>query len=62
MLIAAALVLGIAVRVAFILRAAGSGVDDYYWQQVAEGFRKSRRLPLVLPDKYLMELDTHWFR
>ena len=61
MLIAAALVLGIAIRVAFILRAAGSGVDDYYWQQVAEGFRKSRRLPLVLPDKYLMDDERQFY-
>ena len=54
-MISTAIFIGVAIRIAFILRAAGSGVDDYYWQQVAKGFRQSRKLPLVLPGKYLME-------
>ena len=60
-MIITAICIGIAVRIAFIIRATGSGVDDYYWQQVAKGFRQSRRLPVKLPGKYLMEDDRQFY-
>ena len=60
-MIITAIFIGVAIRIAFILRAAGSGVDDYYWQQVAKGFRQSRQLPLVLPGKYLMEDERQFY-
>ena len=60
-MIITAICIGIAIRIAFILRATGSGVDDYYWQLVAKGFRQSRHLPLVLPGKYLMEDERQFY-
>ena len=60
-MIITAICIGIAIRIAFIFRATGSGVDDYYWQQVAKGFRQSRHLPLVLPGKYLMEDERQFY-
>ena len=60
-MIITAIFIGVAIRIAFITRAAGSGVDDYYWQQVAKGFRQSRQLPLVLPGKYLMEDERQFY-
>ena len=60
-MIITAIFIGVAIRIAFILRAAGSGVDDYYWQQVAKGFRQSRQLPLVLPGKYMMEDERQFY-
>ena len=60
-MIITAIFIGVAIRIAFIFRAAGSGVDDYYWQQVAKGFRQSRQLPLVLPGKYLMEDERQFY-
>ena len=61
MMIAAAIAVGITIRIAFIFRAIGSGIDDYYWQLVAKGFRQSRQLPLKLPGKYLMEDERQFY-
>ncbi len=60
-MIITAICIGIAIRIAFIFRAIDSGVDDYYWQQVAKGFRQSRQLPLRLPGKYLMEDERQFY-
>jgi len=60
-MIIAAICIGIGIRIAFIFRATGAGVDDYYWQQVAKGFRQSRQLPLKLPGKYLMEGERQFY-
>jgi hypothetical protein len=45
----------ILVRAVFVIASAKSAVDQYYWIMAARVFRTAHRLPVILPDKYLLE-------
>lgn len=43
------------VRAAFIRASAGSAVDHHYWILAANAYRQAGRLPVSIPNKYLLE-------
>ena len=51
----ALLAAAVGIRAAFVRQAAGRRVDHHYWLMAAQIFRAKRRLPIVIPGKFLLE-------
>jgi hypothetical protein len=52
---ALAVILSASARSAFLRASAGVAVDHYYWILAARAYRGARRLPVLIPGKYLLE-------
>ena len=48
-------IIGIYARFKITIKASNSVVDGYYWELVSKAFRTKHKLPIDLPNKYLME-------
>ena len=50
-----------ALRVAMIWRGRNRGCDAYYFLFCACEFRKTKRLPIILPKVYVLEEREQWY-
>jgi hypothetical protein len=51
----------LSVRLSLIWRSRKRGCDAYYFLLCASEFREKRKLPIVLPDYYLLDIQEQWY-
>lgn len=54
-------VIAVLLRIYLTTRNRSRGCDAYYFLLTAEILRKQKRLPLVLPDYYLLDIPEQWY-
>jgi len=57
----AVVLLAFLIRVKPIWKNRYSGCDAYYYLLCVEEFRKHKRLPIILPDYYLLDIQEQWY-